>query len=146
MSTYRATILDTGATYDYQADTPVGWDGMNPPEQHVQMPATAEATGPIGVTPPKITKLAFDNRFTIPELTAIEMASLDYPTASEQQRVLAASLRIMMRKQEMATCIDLSLPDAGYFLQILVGVGLLAPHRPAQILSHVAVEGEIYHG
>lgn len=154
MSTYRAIILATGETMTYASGPdglPIQWQdpAVNPVSEHVLVPdvvAVDPASAPVEL--PKITKLAFDNRFTPAELTHILMASMDDPSLplTDSRRVMAASLRVMMRKQEMATCIDFSQPDAGYFLQVLVGVGLLDSHRPAQILSPIVQDKEVWHG
>lgn len=145
MNTYKA-LLNTGEVTYYQATSPQAYEGMNPPEFHILEPDEPSAVTVHQIELPKITKLAFDNRFTIPELTGIEMASIDDTVKTLQQRVLASSLRIIMRKQTMATCIDLNLPDASTFLQVLVGVGLLSSDRVSQILSPVAQDKELYHG
>ena len=83
----------------------------------------------------RVTKLAFDNRFTGSENVLIEMTSLDNPAGTAQQRQLAAALRINQRKIDRATFVDLQRPDTRAGVQMLEAAGLLAPGRALVILD-----------
>jgi len=83
----------------------------------------------------KITVLAFRNRFTTAEKVAIEMASLDNPSAAVQQRMLAASLRVMNADLAVATFVDLARPDTRAGVQSLETYGIIGAGRASAILN-----------
>lgn len=85
--------------------------------------------------PRHITKRAWRARFTKAERVAIEWASVDRADATLQERQMAAALRSDLKDQEQAVYIDLDDPDVADGLQQLVAFGLIAPHRPGEILS-----------
>lgn len=70
-----------------------------------------------------LTKLGFNNRFTIPELAAIKVAALTDPV-----------LQVLQEKSTMADNINLDDPSIPQGLDYLISKGLLAPERKAQIL------------
>lgn len=82
-----------------------------------------------------ITRLAFRNRFTGAEKAAIELASLDNPSASLPERQVAASLRAYMKDVDAATYIDLQRSDTRAGVQALEGFGVLASGRAQEILD-----------
>ena len=82
-----------------------------------------------------ITKLALRQRFTIPELAAIQ-------TALKTNVVL----EILMDNLKVATFIDLNRPDTQDGIMYLVSQGLLTLERANQILTTVPTEQEIYRG
>lgn len=84
----------------------------------------------------RITKLAFRSRFKTAEKVAIELASLDNPSAPMQQRAIAAGLRVYLADQQVANYIDLSLPEVAAALKQLVSFGLLSADRVSEILSN----------
>jgi hypothetical protein len=83
----------------------------------------------------RITKLAFDNRFTDAELVTIEMYGLDNPAASMAQRQMAATMRVNQRKIDRAAFIDLARLDTREGVQMLEAAGILATGRALQILD-----------
>jgi hypothetical protein len=83
----------------------------------------------------RITKLAFDNRFTDAELVTIEMYGLDNPAASMAQRQMAATMRVNQRKIDRAAFIDLARLDTREGVQMLEAAGILAGGRALQILD-----------
>lgn len=86
--------------------------------------------------PPRhITSLAFRNRFTTAENVTIEIACLDDPTATMQQRAQSASLRVMQRQVSEATYIDLDRADTRAGVQQLEAAGILAAGRALEILD-----------
>ena len=88
----------------------------------------------------KLTKLEFRNRFTLQEKAAIDLASLDNPQASMDQRLIAASLRAMLADQAMAEFIDLSDETTIAGVQYLAQVGLLTEKRAQEVLTHNFME------
>lgn len=94
--------------------------------------------------PKFITKLAFRNRFTSQEKVAIEMASLDDPTASLQQRQTSATLRYYLKDVDAATYIDLDRADTQAGVQNLEAAGLIAAGRANEILTSPILPAERY--
>lgn len=83
----------------------------------------------------RITRLAFRNRFTTAEKVAIEIASMDNPSATMPQRQQAAMLRAYLADVAASTHIDLSRADTRGGVQALDAFGLLAPGRALEILD-----------
>jgi hypothetical protein len=83
----------------------------------------------------KITKFAFRSRFTQAEKAAIEMASIDDPSAAPALRLLAAGLRANMADTRDAQFINLARSDTRAGVQQLESVGILAAGRAAVILD-----------
>lgn len=94
----------------------------------------------------RVTRLAFDNRFTQDERIGIDMASIDNPQASYAQRQLQAALRDMRRQVNNATFIDLDRLDTRAGVQQLENIGLLATGRAAEILDNPVQQAEAYAG
>ena len=82
-----------------------------------------------------ITRLAFRNRFTLSEKSALELAALDNPQADMSVRSQAASLRAYMKDVDSATFIDLDRADTRAGVQMLEAGGLIAPGRAVEILD-----------
>ena len=97
---------------------------------------------PEAALPRKITKRAWRARFAKAERAAIEWASVDRADATLQERQMAAALRSDLKDQEQAIYIDLDDPDVADGLQQLVAFGLIAAHRPAEILSAAVQDSE----
>lgn len=89
-----------------------------------------------------ITRLAFRNRFTLPESIALEVAGLDNPESTPEQRQGAAMIRVMQRMVSDATFIDLDDTDTKNMVMQLESMGLLAPGRALQILTSPITSGE----
>lgn len=83
----------------------------------------------------KITVLAFRNRFTQAEKVTMEMASIDNPSGTMQQRQLAAALRAAATDLAVATYVDVTRPDTIAGIQQLETYGIIGPGRAAQILT-----------
>jgi hypothetical protein len=96
----------------------------------------------------RITKLAFRNRFTTNEKTAMELAAThDHGQAKNAAaNLMAASIRATMADQRDATYIDLDRADTIAGVQGLEAGGLLAAGRAAVILGAPIQPHEIYHG
>jgi hypothetical protein len=115
------------------------------PEDHMQAPADFDISllaeyrvvdgMAVRVPSTRITKLAFDNRFTDAELVTIEMYGLDNPAASMAQRQMAATMRVNQRKIDRAAFIDLARLDTREGVQMLEAAGILAVGRALQILD-----------
>lgn len=82
-----------------------------------------------------ITQLALGRRFTTPERVALELAALDNPAGTTQQRQQAAALRVYLADVAAARYIDLDRADTRAGVQALEADGLLASGRAAQILD-----------
>jgi hypothetical protein len=87
------------------------------------------------VEPRRITRLAFDQRFTQAERIAIDLASIDDPAATTETRQRAASLRDMRHQVNNATFIDLDRPDTRAGVEQLETAGLIGVGRAAEILD-----------
>jgi hypothetical protein len=105
----------------------------------VAMPSQAALDAWIAANPEtvsvKITVLALRNRFTQTEKVTLEMAALDNPAATAQQRQLAAAIRVMMADLNVATFVDVTRPDTIAGIHSLETYGLIGAGRAAQILS-----------
>ncbi len=93
-----------------------------------------------------ITVLALRNRFTTSEKIAIDLASLDNPNATMEQRALAAGVRVMMADIAVATFIDLDRADTRAGVQALETYGIIGAGRAAQILDTPPTAIELYKG
>lgn len=85
--------------------------------------------------PPRITSLAFRRRFTTAEQVAIEVASLDDPTATIEVRQQQAALRVYLRNIDVAKFVDLGDPEVISGVSQLEALGLLLPGRAEAILT-----------
>jgi len=105
----------------------------------------AKGPGAVTAPPPRvaITQFAFENRFTVPELIAIDLASVDNPQGTAEQRQFAAALRVERRLLEIASYVDLTHPEIIQGVRQLEQAGLLAPGRAAAILSTVTSPEEL---
>lgn len=147
MTTYAVIRkIDHAEVYRYTADAPIAWHEMDfTLFDHVIVPDPVAPPAPPPV-PPKITKLAFRNRFTQAEKVAIEIASLDVPTAPAAQRSLAAALRANQEDVAVASYIDLGRADTRAGVQTLETYGLVAAGRAAVILDTPPTAEEVWHG
>lgn len=86
-------------------------------------------------TDPRITRLAFRNRFTTAEKVALELAALDNPSATMAQRQQSAALRAHLKDLDAASWVDLTRPETVAALQMLEASGLIDEGRAAAILD-----------
>ena len=84
---------------------------------------------------PRITRLAFRNRFTQAEKVALELTALDNPSAPMAQRQQSAALRAHMKDLDAASWVDLTRPETVAALQMLEASGLIGEGRAAAILD-----------
>lgn len=154
MTVFLVTRKSDGVElFRYEAEVPIEWQGMTfDTTDHTAMPPPVEPPQPEPTLESvRTTKLAFRNRFTQTEKVTIEMASADNPSATLQQRQLAASLRATLADQRDASHIDISQGTASG-LQTRAGVhalealGLIAPGRAAEILDTPPAAHEVFHG
>lgn len=142
--------VDNVEVYRYQADEPVPWNGMEfATHDHTVAPDPELPVEPeLPIEAWHITKLAFRNRFTAAEKTALELAALHNPSLAinHQSNLLAAGLRASMADQRDASFINLKRPDTRAGVQTLEAVSLLAPGRAAVILDTVPTDEERYRG
>ena len=94
--------------------------------------------------PKLITKLAFRNRFTSEEKVNFELASLDNPNDTLENRKKSAMLRVYLKDLDSATYIDLNREDLKASVQLLETNGFLASGRANEILTATIQPIEIY--
>lgn len=105
------------------------------------VPVPAYASPPPAPPPPppapdfRITRLAFRNRFTMPEKVAIEMAALDDFSAPMEARARAATLRAYIKDMEAASAVDLTHEATQAGVRMLEAAGLIANGRADEILN-----------
>ena len=92
----------------------------------------------------KITKLAFRNRFSLSEKIAIDLYSIDDPTADIQIRQRAALIRTILEDLRVSTYIDLSRTDTREGVRLLEQFGIISVGRAAAILDTPPSDIEIY--
>lgn len=85
--------------------------------------------------PRHIARRAFTNRFTQAEEALIDLASIDNPSGTQQQRMQAAVLRAQHRKISDSAYVDLDLQQTRDGVFALESAGLLAVGRALQILD-----------
>lgn len=136
---------DQQEVYRYYADSPIEWAGMEfDTHDHIEVAEPVVDEQPAPAQSRWITKLAFRSRFTQAEKVAIEIASLDDPTATMQQRSMAAALRASQQDVAVATFIDLDRADTRAGVQMLETVGLIGTGRAAEILDAPVQDHEVY--
>lgn len=104
--------------------------------------ATPEPTNPEPV-PRHVSVLAFRQRFTAEEKTAIDLASLDDPQASLDQRAQAANLRVYQQDLQAAGFVDLDSSEIRDAVLLMESMGLLDTGRAAQILDTPPSDDEL---
>lgn len=112
-----------------QADAGIGWTrtGAGQPFEAPAVESVAQD--------PRITRLAFRNRFTQPEKVMLELAALDDPTAPMPQRQRAAAIRAHLADLAASAFVDLGRADTRAGVQSLEAAGLLAAGRALVILD-----------
>ena len=120
-------------------------DDYTGPDEYIDAPADFDITrmgeyvyaaGMLVLAPDtRITRLAFRNRFTSAEKTALEMAALDDPTAPMAQRQQAAAIRVHLADVAASTFIDLAAQETREGVQSLEAGGLLTEDRALEILD-----------
>lgn len=93
-----------------------------------------------------ITRLAFRNRFTQEEKVKIELAQLDDPSTSLEQRAMSAALRASQADVNNSTFIDLSRADTRQGVMHLELMNILAEGRAEEILDSPITEIERFKG
>lgn len=106
-------------------------NSLHPGAVPVYDPVT-ETEAPINTL---LTVLAFRNRFTSAEKTAIELAMLDDPTAPIEKRQQAAMLRAFDKDLSVAKDIDLNFQQTIDGVNALESFGLIAEGRADEVLS-----------
>ena len=129
-------------------------DAYTGPDEYIDAPADFDVTrlgeyryegGALVLAPDtRITRLAFRNRFTAAEKVALEMASLDNPAGTMEQRQQAAALRVYLADVASSSFVDLGRQDTRAGVQQLEAWGLLAAGRALQILDGPILVTEAY--
>lgn len=83
----------------------------------------------------KITRFAFRSRFSAAEKVALEFAMMDDPNSPQQQRQIAAMLRVFMKDLDNAQFVVLDRLDIVQGVQMLVQLGVLTSDRATEILT-----------
>lgn len=146
MPIYRVIRKSDRATvYAYSADAPVAFPELPFADfdhiEEVNVNQDGSIPADVGT---RITKLAFRQRFTTAEKAELEIASMDNPAASMEQRALAATLRANNADIQAATYIDLQRADTRAGVLALEQYGLLAAGRAVQILDTPPTAVELY--
>lgn len=89
-----------------------------------------------------ITNLAFDLRFTAAERVAVEMASLDDPSADMGARQQAAYIRVSLQRADKASWVDLDAEVTRTSVQQFEARGLIAEGRATEILDAPVQDSE----
>ncbi|MCY1370551.1 hypothetical protein D9M69_576490 [compost metagenome] len=89
-----------------------------------------------------MTVLAFRQRFSAAEKTAIELAALDDPSAAPEQRARAAALRVYQSDVQVATFIDLDNPEIRTAVAMMETLGLLDAGRAQAITDTPPTDAE----
>lgn len=87
------------------------------------------------ITDKKITVLAFRNRFTQEEKITIELAAIDNPAATMNDRIQSAGLRVVMTDLATAIFIDLADPRTIGIVTTLEQSGIIGAGRADEILN-----------
>ena len=116
-----------------------GWGYVDgkfiPPEEPDPAPAPP-------AEPRIITNLAFDLRFQSSERVAIELASLDDPSAPMEQRQQAAYIRVSLQRANKASYTDLDDPVTREAVEQFEAFGMIAEGRAAEILDAPVQDSE----
>lgn len=99
-----------------------------------------------GLPDRRITKLAFRNRFGRDTKIDIEMAALDDPSLTWEQRRAAAGVRVDLADQRDAEHIDLDRAETRAGVEYLEATGLIGAGRAAEILDAPIQEHERFKG
>ena len=83
----------------------------------------------------RITRLAFLSRFTDDEAVAIDLASIDNPAGTSDERIGQASIRRYMSKINAASFVDVAREDTIIGVNVLETMGLIGAGRADEILS-----------
>jgi hypothetical protein len=84
-----------------------------------------------------LTRLEFRKRFTNNEKVAIELASLDNPSSSIEERQMQAMLRVYLADTSAASYVDVTDPSTIYGVQALAQFGIIDKSRVFDILAPV---------
>lgn len=106
--------------------------------------ASYRLVGPVPepARPRHITQFAFRQRLTQAERIAIEIASLDDPSAAMSVRQQAAALRVGMGDLAQAQYVDLDHPEVVAALSMLEGAGLIAAGRADEVIGQPIADAE----
>lgn len=105
------------------------------PENNLFIPAVTpeEPEGPVEKR--WITKLAFENRFTVMESAAIRVAAVIDPNADQQTKMQSGIVQVLLDRASKATYIDLDRDDTKQSVNQLEAMNLIGAGRAAVILN-----------
>lgn len=138
---FPAVICHTvGETDTYES---IVWDGGSPMPSQQTLDEWISANGSTTANDSRrVTVLAFRNRFTMNEKVAIEMASMDNPSAAAEVRQFSAMLRAVLRDLDTATFVDLNRTDTRTYVMLMEQYGIVGPGRATIILDTAVQEVE----
>jgi hypothetical protein len=117
------------------------WDDGDPLPSKAELDSYIQKNG-AGKVDRKITVLAFRNRYTMQEKVMMDLLATDPPNATEQQRMMAASMRVTNADLATATFVDLDDESTQMGVQVLEYYGVLQPGRAQAILFDPIQEKE----
>lgn len=129
-----ATVTFTGGSAVVDASYPVPLWATEPAQAPAE-PAPVDHDS-------RVTRLAFRERFTTAEKVALELASLDDPTAAPEARQMKAALRVYMKDLDSASWVDLQSAATRGGVTQLEMLGLIADGRTTEILDAPARDEE----
>lgn len=122
---YRVIDKATGATvYEYSADAPIEWVGMEFSTHEHVVHTPVNITDVIAIVDPRISKLQYMERFTEQEMATIFSAAKTSP-----------AVEVWLEKFRLSEFIDLSDERIKLGLQALENAGILAAGRSMEILN-----------
>jgi hypothetical protein len=104
------------------------WDAP-PPLPYVWSPAAINWVVPV-VPTPRLSRLQFRSRYTLPEQIAITRAETEHPDADTR-----ATLVILRQALAEANDVDVTDPRTQQGVQLHAALGLIAPDRVAEVLA-----------
>lgn len=139
--TYAPRLQPLNASYMLCGDEPMPGQTFDPVTKQFSNPPRKRW----------VTKLAFDNRFTMTESVGLKLAQvLPARLTDETDAAYAArcsvpmQLQVMSERRSMATYIDLDRTDTRAGVQQLEVLGLLAAGRALEILDAPIADHEFY--
>ena len=93
-----------------------------------------------------LTQAAFLARFTDAEFIQIELASIDSPTATIEQRTQQAGIRKLLKEIDLASYINLDDLRILGALDLLESAGFITVERKNEILTNPVLSSERYRG
>lgn len=111
------------------------WDAGLPLPSQETLDSWIASNNGVAANGTKITVYAFRQRLSMQEKMAIDIASIDVPTGTVEQRHLSAFLRVMLLDLAEVSFVDLTDERLGQMLGALEQYGLIGEGRAAEIIN-----------